>query len=281
MSRRPRPSTLQPWPVAFDPRYELDWGQREYGARLLSEHLDQSHDGASRRTRLIDAHVRRLQQVLPGPPARVLDAACGPGLYAVRLARAGYDVTGVDVNVAALRHARTSARSARLAGRTRFVRADLRELGSALSGFDAALLIYHVLEAFPRAEQVKVLRRLRRALRPGGLLIVEMRLRPDQLPGRLEWWEVASRSLLADRRHLLLGDSTYDRRSNTYVMREVAVFDDGRVAVQHTSAWLCPFDSIPRLFARGGLTVERICDGWTGMLATQLSETCVVVARRR
>ena len=38
-----------------------------------------------------------LAQVLPPPPARLLDVGGGPGVYASRLARAGYDVELVDV----------------------------------------------------------------------------------------------------------------------------------------------------------------------------------------
>ena len=45
----------------------------------------------------------------------VLDAACGPGLYAVRLARMGWDVVGVDTGEPVLRHARVLAREAGVA----------------------------------------------------------------------------------------------------------------------------------------------------------------------
>jgi SAM-dependent methyltransferase len=276
---RLRPSTLSEWHEAFDPAVELDWSRADYGRRLLAEHLDQSHDGASRRRATVRRQVRRLRSLLPAPPARLLDAACGPGLYAVPLAEAGFEVTGIDVNQAALRHARRLARASPAAGRLRFRAADLR---APVAGgpFDAALLIYYVLEAFPRREQPAVLRRVAAALKPGGVAIVEMRLRPDQLEGRLPWWQVVPRSVLADRRHLLLGDTTYDRRRNLYVLREIAIFDDGSVAVQQSSAWFCPFDAIPSLFARAGLRVEAIHDGWTRDRGSQLSESVLVTARR-
>lgn len=211
----------------------------------------------------------------------MLDAACGPGLYAARLAAAGYDVTGVDVNVAALRHARAATRAQGLQGRLRFTRGDLHDLAPPRVPYDAALLVYHVLEAFPRAEQTRVLRRLAASLVPDGTVIVEMRLRPDQLPGRVDWWEVVPHSVLADRRHLLIGDTTYDARRNLYVLREIAVFDDGSIAAQQTSAWLCPYDAIAPRFALGGFRVDEIHDGWSPRRATPLSETVVVVARRR
>jgi len=277
MPRRPRPSAIREWAVPFDPPAELDWGRPDYSRRLLREHLDQAHDGASRRLRVVDTQVSRLARLLPRPPARILDAGCGPGLYATRLARRGYEVVGVDVSPAAVAHARRAAASQPLGRRVSFVEQDLRNLASGTQ-FDAAILVYFVLEAFPRMEQPRVLRRIAGALAPGGPLVVEMRIRPDQPPGRTAWWDVVDESVLADRRHLLIGDAQYDPRRHTYVLREIAVFDDGTIATQQTSGWLCPFDAIPRLFARGGLGVRRIYDGWSSQRATGLSETVLVVA---
>jgi SAM-dependent methyltransferase len=280
MRRAPRPSTLPPWPVPFDPAAELDWGKPEYARRLLREHLDQAHDGASRRKSVIAVHLRRLRTLLPAPPARILDAGCGPGLYAVPLAAAGHHVTGVDVSAASLRHARGLAREATLRGAARFVRADLREMKLPEARFDAALLVYYVLEAFQRLEQPKVLSRIANSLAPGGTLVAEMRLRPEQPPGRLDWWDVVPSSLLADHRHVLLGDSVYDQRRHTYVLREVAVLDGGKIAVRQTSGWLCPFGSIPGMFRGAGLEVDAMYEGWGTLPATPISQSILVVARR-
>ena len=266
--------------MPFDPQAELDWSRPEYSRRLLHEHLDQSHDGATRRTSLVDRHVRRLRALLPTPPARILDAGCGPGLYAVRLAALGHHVTGVDVSPASLRHARSLARAGPHRSRLRFVEGDVRTLEPPGTPFDAAIAIYFVLEAFPAREQAAVLRRLAGCVRMGGAVIVEMRLRPDQLPGRIGWWDVVPSSVLGDRRHLLIGDSTYEPRRHTYVLREIAVFDDGSIAAQQTSAWLCPYERIPSLFRRGGLSVTAMFDGWSTLRGSQLSESLLVVARR-
>jgi SAM-dependent methyltransferase len=277
---RRRPSQLELWPRAFDRRVELDWSDPVVSRRLLREHLDQSHDGASRRESVIDSHVARLSRLLPPPPARVLDAACGPGLYAVRLAEAGHVVTAVDIGPAVVRHARGLARRRGVADRLDARCADLRMFASAVR-YDAAIMIYHVLEGFPRRSQAGVLRRLAAVLADGAPLVVEMRLRADQPEGRISTWEVVPRSLLSDRRHLLLVETVHDRRAHTYVLRETAVFDDGSAAVQQTSSALSRLGTIPSLFARAGLRVDAIYDGWSRFRATALSESVLVVARRR
>lgn len=275
--RRLRPSAIPPLPTPFDAAVELDWGDPVMNRRLLREHLDQNHDGASRRLPAIERHVARLARLLPRPPARVLDAACGPGLYAVPLARRGWEVTGVDTGASVLRHARGLAREAGVA--VRFRRADLRELEGE-AGFDAAILVYFILECFPRREQVAVLRRLGAALRPGGRLIAELRVRPEQPPGRLTAWDVVPRSLLSDRPHLLLTDTVYDDRRNVFVLREIGVLDDGSVAIQQTTGRLVTLGGVPELFARAGLRLHAVYDGWSRYRATGLSETLLVVAER-
>ncbi|MGH7723392.1 MAG: SAM-dependent methyltransferase [Candidatus Dormibacteria bacterium] len=273
-------SRIEAWPRAFDPRVELDWGDPVMSRRLLREHLDQEHDGASRRLPTIDQHVRRLLRLLPRPPAHVLDAASGPGLYSVRLARAGLRVTALDAGPAAIAHARRLARQQRVTDRVHAHLGDLRTLDLA-DLFDGAVLIYHVLESFPRRQQPSILRRLGAALRAGAPLIVEMRVRPDQPDGRISSWDVVPRSLLSDRRHLLLVETLHDRRRDTCILRETAVFDDGTTAVQQTSSALTRLDAIPSLFTRAGLRIDAMHDGWSRFPASSLSETVLVVARRR
>jgi SAM-dependent methyltransferase len=275
-----RPSQLEPWPRPFDPLVELDWGDPERSRRLLREHLDQSHDGASRREAVVDAHVRRLARLLPARPATILDAACGPGLYAVRLAAAGHPVTALDIGPAVVRHTRALARRWGVDTHVTARRADLRTLAESAT-YGAVLLIYHVLEGFPRRLQPVILRRLASTLAPGAPLVVEMRLRADQPEGRISSWDVVPASLLSDRRHLLLVETVYQRSSHTYVLRETAVFDDGSTAVQQTSSALTTLEAIPGLFSRGGLRVDAVYDGWTRYRASALSETVLVVGRRR
>ncbi len=42
--------------------------------------------------------ARQLERELPAPPVRIIDLGCGQGTQALRLARRGYDVTGVDAS---------------------------------------------------------------------------------------------------------------------------------------------------------------------------------------
>ncbi|GAA1265436.1 hypothetical protein GCM10009677_16830 [Sphaerisporangium rubeum] len=103
------------------------------------------------------------------PGRRVLDLGCGVGRHAVPLAEHGHDVTGVDVCRWALDQA--GAAAGRAGVPLRLVEADLLG-GGPLPEADAVIC----LQAFgwgDDGEQLRMLRRVRDALAPGGLLVLD------------------------------------------------------------------------------------------------------------
>src|SRR5512133_3667932 len=101
--QRERP---EPWAEGDN----IPWNEPGFSQRMLKEHLSQTHDAASRRTEIIERHVVFIHgEVLGGPPGRVLDLGCGPGLYANRLARLGHTVYGIDFSPASIEYARATA----------------------------------------------------------------------------------------------------------------------------------------------------------------------------
>ncbi len=101
----------------------------------------------------------------------VLDVACGTGVLAEKLGRAGIPVIGIDSSREMLAIAKRRCRG--LAGRIRFRRADLasfrvREPCAVASA--CGDVFNHMLA---RAPLVRVLRRIRENLLPGGVLVFE------------------------------------------------------------------------------------------------------------
>lgn len=105
------------------------------------------------------------------PGRRVLDLGCGTGRHAIALARLGFEMTGVDASAGTLRRAAQAAADAGVPLRLR--RADL--LGPADWGVppaDAAICV----QAFgwgSDADQLRLLRTVRRLLAPDGLLVLD------------------------------------------------------------------------------------------------------------
>jgi ubiquinone/menaquinone biosynthesis C-methylase UbiE len=106
-----------------------------------------------------------LARVLPPAPARILDVGGGPGVYAERLARDGYDVHLLDVVELHVEQARERGSFAAELG-------DARDLSRfADESVDAVLLLgplYHLIE---RRDRVAAFAEARRVLRQGGVVV--------------------------------------------------------------------------------------------------------------
>ncbi len=114
--------------------------------------------------RFLEAEAGRLP-----PAARILDVACGEGRNAVWLAAHGHDVVGLDIAPLALEKARRLA--AERAVDVRFEEADLRTRAWGEAEFDAIVCIF--IQFAAPAERTRLFEGFARALRPGGLLLMQ------------------------------------------------------------------------------------------------------------
>jgi SAM-dependent methyltransferase len=98
---------------------------------------------------------------IPTQPAEALDAACGAGRNSIYLARNGYRVSALDVSSEALRLTRERAGDLDIVTRQVDLEAATADLGKELFDLVCSIQFFH-RPLFPR---------LRRAVRPGGLLL--------------------------------------------------------------------------------------------------------------
>ena len=109
-----------------------------------------------------ESFVQRLQ---PRAGMKVLDVACGTGNQSLPAARAGADVTGVDIAANSLEQARARAIAAGL--KIRFEEGDAEQLHFGDGSFDMVLSMFGAMFA-PRPERVAA--ELRRVCRQGGTI---------------------------------------------------------------------------------------------------------------
>jgi SAM-dependent methyltransferase len=110
---------------------------------------------------------RRVAEVLPSPPARVLDIGCGTGALSLAMAEAGYEVTAIDPDPTAIDLAERSAHQA-APGRLAYHRSDATTWVADEAGYDVVVTtrtLHHVHDPAAVLEQVH------RWLRPGGQLV--------------------------------------------------------------------------------------------------------------
>ncbi len=217
----------------------LPWDDPAFSERVLVEHLSQDHDRASRRQAVIDAQLRFIASRVRPRAGRVLDLACGPGLYLHGLAERGHHGRGLDFAPAALRHAREVASDKGLD--CEFEQADLRTAAFG-EGYDVVLLLFGQLNVFTRSVARDLLKRAATALAPGGTLILEPQL-ADSVQDAGEGfptWETLDAGLFSPRPHLLLHEPFWDASSRTATERwHVVDLDTGTVErhAMSTCAW--------------------------------------------
>ena len=138
---------------------------------------------------LVRCVERLASEGLSTPGAKALVLAMGDGRNAVELAERGYDVTGLDISQVGIDKAEAAAAAAGV--EIRAVRADMfkKDLGDGT--WDLVTNIY-----FNPA--VKILDRIKRAVRPGGFLIIEGFGSDYEGPGPPEWSRYKPNQLLEE-----------------------------------------------------------------------------------
>jgi len=227
----------QPHPEPWSEGDNIPWNEPEFSERMLKEHLSQEHDAASRRFEIIDRHVDWIHTyLLGGQAAQILDMACGPGLYAVRLARLGHTLTGIDFSPASIRYARELASAGNLA--CTFILGDLREVDFG-QGFDLCMFIFGEFNVFSPENAARLLAKARHALTPGGLLLLEPHTfeAVQQIGQAPASWSAHPSALFSSRPHLLLEESFWDpgiaTATNRYYVIDAATGDVTRYAASY------------------------------------------------
>jgi len=202
-----------------------------------------------------DAEVAGLVELLNLQPGMVIaDICCGAGRHAVRLARLGLEVFGLDASELMLGKA---ARAAAGITGCRLVLGDAAALPFASGSFDVALNLFNSFGYFEDdASNQRMLDEAARCLRPGGRFLLETRNRTYQILFAPYHLEVRR----ADGSPAIIC-CQYDQR--THRMHSTWRDPDGRL-LYRAAIRLFGLDELEEMFARAGLTVDRVCSDYGG-----------------
>ncbi|WP_372662420.1 class I SAM-dependent methyltransferase [Cohnella sp.] len=144
-----------------------NWYEKSFGEDYLIIYKHRDMHGAA-------AEVRKMIAWLKLPNhSHVLDLCCGMGRHALALVEAGYCVTGVDLSPILLMEARASDPNNTI----RWVQSDMRSLPcdeTFNESFDAVVNLFTSFGYFEEdSEQLKVLKQIYQALKPGGQFIID------------------------------------------------------------------------------------------------------------
>jgi len=157
-------------PKAYTASDASIWTDEHIAKQMLSAHLDPEFEGATRSHAFVDRSVEWLNQIMPRG-GKLLDVGCGPGLYAERLARRGFRVTGIDFSRNSIDYAINSAKENDLD--IHYIQQDYLQMDR-YEEFDGAIFIYCDYGALSTDDRAIILRNIYRSLKPGGRLILDV-----------------------------------------------------------------------------------------------------------
>jgi SAM-dependent methyltransferase len=261
----------------------IPWNDPEFSKRMLAEHLDQSHHMASRKLDKIDAHVRWMhERLLSGDPARILDLGCGPGFYCTRLTAKGHRCTGIDFSPASVEYAREHVSPRGVPGGSmEIMEGDILEIEYG-GPYDFVLFVYGELNAFRQRDAERILRKAWKALRPGGLLLLEPHTY-EGIAGRRTGtsWHSAEKGLFADDPYLCLIETNWIEAAQTTVDRYYVIHvADDSVTYYSSTHRAYKEDEYRHMLTRAGFDSVDVYPSLLGVPDPEQAWLCAVTAVR-
>jgi 2-polyprenyl-3-methyl-5-hydroxy-6-metoxy-1,4-benzoquinol methylase len=159
-------------PQAYAPGTSKFWNDPHISKGMLEAHLNPEIDLATRKLDFVNQSAEWIAQTAdPAARPRLLDIGCGPGIYAELFCQKGFDVTGLDFSPPAIAYARDHAEAEHLSIRYLCKNYLDMEFDKA---FDVITLIFCDFGVLSGEDRVRLLKKVYRALKPGGMFIVDV-----------------------------------------------------------------------------------------------------------
>jgi SAM-dependent methyltransferase len=187
--------------------------------------------------------------------ALILDLACGDGRHAVGLARRGYKVVGFDLSLAMMARAQEEAESA--GQKINFLHGDMREMNFE-NQFDGVYFWGMSFGYFDEEKNFSVVQRIHRALRPGGVLLIDVCNRDFIAPRQpnMVWFEGDG--------CICMDETNLDSLTSRLKVKRTVMLEDGRTRELDFSIRLYGLHELGKVLHEAGFKVLEV----SGHIAT-------------
>jgi SAM-dependent methyltransferase len=214
-----------------------------------------------------------VEQVLPLKAGhRILDLGCGSGRHSAELAKRGYQVTCLDLSPVLLSLAKTKKAGDQCC--TQFVRADMRAVPFS-NAFDTVVSFFTTFGYFASdAENLKTLRSIESALKPGGLFLLDYLNRSHVLDNLVESdFRVEGEFAITQKR-------TYNRATER-IEKKITLTEDGETREYFESVRLYTLEEMRALLGQTQLKLEKTFGESDGRTFSEHSPRLILVGRLR
>lgn len=253
------------------------WNDPYISKQMLDAHLNPDFEGASRKLDFIEKSVNWISRtVSPLRYTELLDIGCGPGIYAERFCKAGYQVTGIDFSERSIGFARESARQQGMEISYRYENYLSMNLDKC---FDFCTMIYCDYGALSANDRQILMHKVYKHLKPKGKFLLDVFSMEEYRAfqeGRT--WEIREGGFWrAEKYAEFCGRYKY---SDNVTLEQTAVISDHDTAVYYL--WnTCFTQELLRKEAQAA--GFKVCDFWgdvAGSAYTKDSQTIAVLLEK-
>lgn len=266
-------------PALFAQGHQPFWDDEHISKGMLEAHLTPDWDAATYRISLVEQAVDWIAATWPADRYPCLiDLGCGPGLYAERFHRRGYKVTGMDFSARSIEYAKKSA--ARQEYAIDYIRQSYLEL-DVEAVYDLAVMISCDYGVLSREDRESLLRRVHRALKPGGVLLFD-NLTPVRYAGKEEsgkWYVERQSGYWSDAPYLCLESFYRFDEDNTFLDHYV-IAEANRCRCFHVWQHASTREELREELERVGFAVDSFYSNVAGAPDFEETDTLCVVAKR-
>jgi SAM-dependent methyltransferase len=241
---KPAPAAIEtPPPTTDTQRRKKPWWEELFGEDF-SRTMDRIEHNVVRRE--VDFIEERLGME---KGAVILDLACGPGQHAVEMASRGYSVVGYDLSLAML--ARASDEAQERGQKLNFLQGDMRDMAFE-EMFDAVYCWATSFGYFEEEKNADVLGRIHRALRSGGMLLLDV-INRDYVSCRqpsLVWFEGDG--------CVCMDEMQVDFFTSRLKVKRTVMFEDGRSRELDYSIRIYGLHELGKLLHEAGFKVTEV-----------------------
>ncbi|MGZ3646948.1 MAG: class I SAM-dependent methyltransferase [Ktedonobacteraceae bacterium] len=187
----------------------------------------------------------------------ILDLCCGHGRHAIPLAQRGYKVTGQDLSEVFLHEAEKEAMAKGV--QVHWLHGDMRNIPFK-SEFDAVINIFTAFGYLENQdEDQQVLKQVYKALKPGGLFLLETLHREGLMrhfsPHMIEHYPEGL---------IVLEERSFDLLTSRSKVKITMIYPDGRQKEYGHAARVYTLTELAQMLTRAGLQVKAYYGAWDG-----------------
>jgi 2-polyprenyl-3-methyl-5-hydroxy-6-metoxy-1,4-benzoquinol methylase len=203
----------------------------------------------------------------------ILDLCCGHGRHTLALAQRGYQMTGQDLSEVFLREAQAQAITQHV--QVRWVQNDMRTIPWA-SEFDAVINMFTAFGYLEHeAEDQKVLQQVYKALKPGGLFLMELVHRD----GLMCHYAPHAISHSPDGL-MVLEERTFDLLTSRNEVVMTMLTSEGHRAEYRHSLRIYTLTELVHMLTEAGLQVQAYAGDWDSSALTMESFRLILLSQK-